>query len=310
MYYRYRSGNSSNVFLKFFVPGICVLLIGFALFHFRSRLMFWKFSIDQLSNEIDRKNESGLEGGVTLESLEALLEKSQQYIEKKPLAEEGYLSSSRVYRKLGELVSGVTFTSYVIGSGNVEFSEQSQQYFQKAIVALKKGVALEEENIYSDANLVLLSILYYYTGYYDDHVVDELILSMVSPETLSDVELRRFYGFILVRMGEVEKGVLFLKEHGDISTFAERLFLASVYNKAGQYTDAINSYKVLMCEDEFANYEYVIRYNLGLIYYKQTLYSEALRQFEYLMDDFSSEVQLCKVVAELNEIIGDAGIGN
>ena len=166
-------------------------------------------------------------------------------------------------------------------------------------------MALDERLIVADNILVLASKLDFYTGYSEMETVFSYITLVLDPASLSDVEDRRFYGLMLILRGDVDNGVAFLKNNGQIESFSDRLFFSGALKKAGQYTDAIVEYKKLLSGKPSKEHEVYILYNLGEIYYEQSLYNEALEELLRLQLVKPDDSKTRRLIGQIYLKLGD-----
>ncbi|MBN2434332.1 MAG: tetratricopeptide repeat protein [Spirochaetes bacterium] len=277
MYYRYKKNKGPGVLFKVL---FAVIFFG-VLFYFANRyqeyLFFWRYTVNQISSGI---NSASLveDEQRRIEILRESYKKSLDYAEANPLSREAFFTLANAAASLAEAESSVKFSSYILNDNGSVFDRESRDLLLESMKALKKGIALDERQVVADSILVLASKLDFYTGYSEMEKIFSYIALVSDPASLSDVEDRRFYGLMLVLKGDVDAGVAFLRNHGQIASFSDRLFFSGALKKAGQYTDAIVEYKELLSEQPSKEHEVYILYNLGEIYYEQSLYNEALEE--------------------------------
>ena len=105
-----------------------------------------------------------------------------------------------------------------------------------------------------------------------------------SPKTLPRLDDRRFFGLMTILNGDPDSGVQFLIDNGEIQRDEEgKLFLASAYALAKQYTNAIMEYRSLVDSARSPEVVHTAQVGLGKVYFHQSLFREAQAQFEGLL---------------------------
>ncbi len=304
MYYRYKSKEKNNSFIKIFLGGLILAGILFGLYSQRERLMFWKMSERKIASML--QSDSPVESPeVKTERLRTLEKNALKNCEKNPYNAAAQYMYAAILFGLGESLSELDFSRYCISSGERIYSEQSIAMFYDAIRHIRKGMSVEESRVVPDDVLIKLAYMYYITGYYSEDEIVELTDNIASPNLLADVHGRRFFAFMRIKSGDIANGIDFLQQYGGISSFQDRFFLASMYAAAGQYTDAINLYVELQREAPDKGARQKIARSLGDLYFRQMLYSEALAQYLSLLQDTPGDPGLTKSIGLSYEAMGD-----
>ncbi|MDA3899285.1 MAG: tetratricopeptide repeat protein [Spirochaetes bacterium] len=304
MYYRYKKNKGSGTLIKLFLLVFFIVGGVYLANRYNEYLFFWKYTINQISGEVIR-SASIEDQKKQVDILSKALGKSSAYVEDNPLSKEAFFVHAQTLTRLAEAEADVDFTSYVLSGDVNPFSARSKSLLFDALKALKKGIALDERQVIPDALLVLAAKLLFYTGYASQEAIYYYIEGVALPASLAGVEDRRFYGLMLILKGDVDAGVSYLKERGRVVSFEDKLFLSSAYKRAGQYTDAIVSYKELLADQKSSKYEAFIRYNLGEIYFEQSLFNEALEELLKLQLLTPDDKKVHRLIGEVYVKLGD-----
>ncbi len=304
MYYRYKTKNNSSAILKYGFLALLIAVLAGIVIHNRQELMFWKYSFNRLDATLEEfeANESFMADSREAEHITA---KVHGYAEDNPYSEDACYLAARLHTLLGERLSNLSVTRYIISPDTVFILDETTTHFFTALKNIKKGFAIRENGAREDSQILLLAKLYLYTGYYDRNVMFDLMRDVSRPEELSDVEERRLYGFLTVLGGDTAYGLDFIRNHGSITSIEDRLFLAGVYKLSEQYTDAILAYKDILSSELTAEYEMTARMALGEIYYTQALYNEALEQFSQLLISNKGNKEAKQYMVRIYDKLGD-----
>ncbi|HEY1407022.1 MAG TPA: tetratricopeptide repeat protein [Spirochaetota bacterium] len=289
MYYRYKSKKSSGRPVKILVLICFLAAFVFLVYHFRGYLQFWRYSYNRIVEQIDHAGSVSDPKGRTA-ALNKVLAITDEYIADNPNSCEPYYLQARVYFNRGVALGGGDLISFIIDNKRDVLPSAARSDFEKTIQQINKGLCFDSHSVPDDEVLLLLAKSYFYINYYGSQTIQELLSSVRNPRLLKNGDDRKFFGLMKIVGGNGEEGVQFLVEAGDIHRDdTGKLFLASAYTLAKQYTNAIIEYKSIL---ENVHDPVVLdkaKLGLGRVYFTQSLFREAMAQFsDVLKDDPSS----------------------
>lgn len=302
MYYRYKSRKRAQRNYETVLIVFAVIAVVFGLVYFRNYLYFWKYNYNRLSKTV-----TVAERAVDRTQRDQLLQKASatcdDYRNDNPMQSDGYFVSARVQYLLGELASGGSLSGMVI---NENAGEGSKAHFLQAIRYIRKGMSLDTRNVPDDVTCVILAQSCFLTDFCSRAEIMATLAKIRSPKTLPRLDDRRFFGLMTVLNGDPEAGVQFLIENGEIQKDEDgKLFLASAYALAKQYTNAIMEYRALV---ESARSPDVIKKSqvgLGKVYFRQSLFKESLEQFEGIVKNSPDDAEAKLWSARCYQSLGD-----
>ena len=284
MYYRYKSKKRTQKTWETVLLVVAIVAVVSTLVYFRSYLYFWKFTYNRLSQKVQAAEMvvDQAERGKALEKAGAAC---ADYRAEHPFQSDAYFLSARVQYLLGELQSGGSLSNAVIAD-----SDLSNDHFLQSIRYIRKGMSLDAKSRPDDLTCVILAKSCFFSNFSSRAEIGNILAMVRNPKSLPRLDDRRFYGLVQVLNGEPEAGVQFLIENGEIQKDEDgKMFLASAYALAKQYTNAIMEYRALV---EGARSPEIIRraqIGLGKVYFRQSLFKESLAQFEEILKNSPSD---------------------
>jgi tetratricopeptide (TPR) repeat protein len=301
MYYRYKSKRRTQRNYETILIFLAVAAIVVSLVYFRNHLYFWKFSYNRLTRAVTTAEQAS-----DHKEREALLAKAlascDNYRNQNPLQRDGYYVSARVHYLIGELESGGSLSRSVID----EREGGANPHFLQAIRFVRKGMSLDPKARPDDVTGVILAQSCFMTDFNSREEIAKILSMIRSPKTLPRLDDRRFYGLMTILNGDPESGVQFLIDNGDIQKDEEgKLFLASAYALAKQYTNAIMEYRSLVDSARSSSVVRTSQIGLGKVYFRQSLFKEAQVQFEGLLKATPDDAESKLWVARCYQASGD-----
>ena len=275
MYYRYKSKKRNNKIYKVILIVILVVSAGYLVYSFRSYLMFWKYNYSTLDKKIMALNAvRGEQNRIVM--LQNLRDVCDKYKEDNPLSPDAFFSSGKVHLMIGETKLAESFSEMVIHEKDNTVSSEAREEFLTAIKDIRKGMALingiDEEMTYFS-----LAKAGYYSDYYEQPYIYELIKMIRNTEKIRDVEDIRFYSLIYILNGNADYGVGFLKNHKTaVAGPKGALFMAAAEKLGNNFTNAILINKEIIKSSPGSAAGKIAHLNLGKIYYHKSLYNESL----------------------------------
>ena len=301
MYYRYKSKKRTQRHYETVLIVLGAAALVFALVYFRSYLYFWKFSYNRLSRTVTAAEET-VDPKMRDELLQKAMSACENYRGQNPLQADAYYISARVQYLMGESESGGSLSRSVIE----ERSGVTNDHFLNAIRFIRKGMSLESKKRPDDVTGIILAQSCFMTDFVSKEEISSILSQIRSPKTLPRLDDRRFYGLMSILNGDAEAGVQFLVDNGEIQKDEDgKLFLASAYALAKQYTNAIMEYRSLV--DSARSTEVIRRSQIGLgkVYFRQSLFREAQAQFDALLkaapDDAEAKLWIAKCYLSLGD---------
>ncbi len=287
MYYRYKAKNKRGKYFKFLFYFVLISFLIGTVYNYRQYLYFWKYSRNKLILNIDNtvKIRDKTKRKDELQELARVLD---QYKNDNMTSHEAFLLSGKIRFYLGETYLPGSFSEMFISeSGLKNLPAESRNEFTRAIRDIKKGESLNDAGELKPEFLFYLALSSYYNGFFGNDEIFSLIKN-IDPAAIKDSELVRFASVINILGGKVEYGLTLLSDKGGIHESDQgKLFLAVVQRLGKQYTNAIMNLKDLLNKTTDSGLLKIINYNLGLIYYNQSLFKESMEHFNncYKIDD-------------------------
>lgn len=276
MFYRYKTKRKKHKTLRFFFAAVFLAFAVYLGYRYGDYLAFWRYSDNKLLAEIDEAK-SIEDAEQRLSALTKAKDSVKNYREENPLNPNSYYYTADVYYSSGAALLPGTFSELLINDRLDGIKPSAFNEFQRAVRYMRKGTALAKKEKPDDKYAIIFAKSCFYTEFLDIKTVNELLTDIDKP---SDIENVRFCSMIKILAGDVDGGFELLEENGNISSGAEGiLFLAALQAKTGQYTNAIINYKKLLNSQTDDSVLKLVRMSLGRIYYKQSLYSEAMEEF-------------------------------
>jgi len=281
MYYRYKVHKKNKGGLRKLV--ILALIVAAAYFGYENRqyIFFWKYTSNKLQKKVENA-EMIADPEKKKDVLAAIASSLSAYQSESPTEVLPFLLSGRVYFSLGEHELGRTFTDLFIHERFRVTDGEARNCFLKSIIYLKKAGALLDTEKLDPVYAMLLARACFYTGF----IKESQILALIRHERderndyFKNPEDVRFYAVMLILNDRAEEGIKLLNHKGKVdSSPGGRMFLAAAENMAKQYTGAIRHYKDIVDTVSDTEILKLAHFNLGKIYYSQSLYRESLFHF-------------------------------
>ncbi len=273
MYTRYKPRKKEKKFVKYILYACVLGGLLYAGYTHRHVLMFWKYNISKLDRELLQIDQAA-NRQVRISMLKNLEKACDGYKSDNPFSSEAFFSSGRVKVLLGEAMMSATFNELFVTERLGEQGGDVRACFVEAIKDLKKAAVLDGGRI-DDRNLLLLAKAGFLAGYYPPMELAEMLSGVKNLDMLSPEE-RRLYATIQVLGGNESRGIDVLKNDSDA---AGSLFLATVYRMTKKNTEAILEYRKALEKAGDDETKMLIHFNLGKIYFSQSLAMEAAKEF-------------------------------
>ncbi len=303
MYFRYKSRKKDRTLVKILAV---LLVLGVAVFcgyRYREYLMFWKYSENRLSAELQQAVSCETSSDRTL-GLEELLKSASGNTAENPLDPAAWFFRGRVYREAAWQKMPGTFSEMVIKNLPLTAYADSRDCFISAVKDIKKGMALSGGKISPEMQMMLAESCFF-SGFTGKEKADELFAGLNPEDIRQDVSFVRFYSFISILSGRAGEGFAFLDRYGDVTSGTEgRLFLAGIRSAAGLYTDAVMVYRDLLSKEQDVSVKKLIHLRLGKIFAVQSLYPEALQEYAAVLELDPSCEEALLGTAEINAASG------
>ncbi len=278
MYIRYKSRKRDRKVFKILFLACAIFSAAYGVYHFRSVLFFWKYSISQLERDVMNVESVG-DIALRRKMLLGLQKACDEYKTDNLLSAEAYINAGRVRYLLGEAHMPGNFNRLIILDRVHDADAEASAHFITCIKDFKKAMALSGPDVQPEYTIMLAKASYI-TRYYSPSDIAEMLSVISNPGKLKDADDRRFYAMIQVlnnneKTGfEILNGLEGVNRKGD-----DALFLAVIYRNAKKYTNAIMEYRKVLETTADIDTKLLVHYNLGRIYYTQGLFLEALREF-------------------------------
>jgi tetratricopeptide (TPR) repeat protein len=177
-----------------------------------------------------------------------------------------------------------SFSELVINDRINQIEKEPRTEFIRAIRDFRKARALDEE-VLDQASLFMFATSAYLSGYYAPGEIYAMIEKRGDPGKGTDIEFVRFYSIIAILNGKEDHGLSFLSTHGMAGdSIRGLLFYATAERMAKKYTGAIMTYRKVLAMTADDRIRELVHFNLGRIYYQQSLFREALDQFSRALE--------------------------
>ena len=305
MYYSYKSKRKNKKIYKLLLLVLVISGIGYLGIKYQQYVFFWKYTYNKISSELSKA--SGIED---LEKKKVkLLEISKicdDYNLKNQASAETYLLAGKAHFLLGEIYLNKTFSEYIISNCADCVSRKARDEFLVVVRNIRKAIALYNSDEIDPEYILIIAEAYYYSDYYDVKNILALTDKIEKVEKLSNVDDIRFLSIIDILNKKEDYGLEILQKYGMVSdSVYGRFFLASAYNLAGKYTDAIMTFKNILDSSSDNSLLKLANINLGKIYFNRSLYRESLEYFTNAIKldegDNSSRIWIGKNYAALGE---------
>lgn len=283
MYDRYQS-RRKNTLLRRII--IMVILLGGAVFlvaRYHHQLAFWRYDQNRLFGRVEAALKIG-DAGKKREALGDLAETFMSYKEERPADPEAFVISGKVRYHLAMAMLPGSFSELVINDRVHDIEKEPRAEFIRAIKDFRKARALNGEAL-DETSLFMLATSAYLSGYSAPGEILAMIEKCRDFRKGTDVEQVRFYSIITIINGKEDYGLSFLSEHGMAGdSIRGLLFYATAERMAKKYTGAIMTYQKVLAMTPDDRIRELVHLNLGTIYYRQSLYREAIGQFSRALE--------------------------
>ncbi len=278
MYDRYQSRRKNTFLRRVIITAVLVAGGFFLVARYHHYLTFWRY--DQ--NKLYARVEAALKISDAVKKREALGELAEtfmRYKEERPADPEAFLVSGKVrYHHAMAMLPG-TFSELLINDRAADIEKEPKAEFIRAIRDFRKARALDEGAL-DETSLFMLATSAYLSGYYAPAEIFTMIEKRGDPGKGMDVEFVRFYSVINILNGKEDYGLAFLSRHGMAGdSIRGLLFYATAERMAKKYTGAIMTYRKVLAMTPDDRIRELVHFNLGRIYYQQSLFREAIEQF-------------------------------
>lgn len=279
----------------FRILGLLVLAgaVVFLFANFRQYIFFWRYTQNRIAREITE--------AMNIRSPEAR-EKLLQNIASNcgdldgdnQLSHEAFFLAGEANCLLGEAVMGRSFSEALIHDGlPVLVGDAARPHFIAAIRCINKGRALSGGM--EPRQALILAKAGFYAGYYGGDTLRSIIEEAGPASSLQSVDDARFRALMHILAGKNEEGFDILAGHGKTTdTLEGRLFQASLYAISKRFTNAIQSYQEIIQKTSDSAILKLVHFNLGKLYYNQSLYNESLAHFSSALaiDERDNELKI------------------
>jgi tetratricopeptide (TPR) repeat protein len=283
MYYRYKSRKRNRGITKILFIAMLAALVLYVPYHFRSYLLFWKYSVSKLEQKVlDAASQT--DSNERTRRLLELKDNSRQHKAENQLSADAFLTSGRVHFLLGEQYMPGSFSEIMMHDFSEGIDPRARKAFLTTIRDIRKGIELvsgEEKSVH----YLALAKAAYYTNFYPLPEIINVLSKVKNIESLPDREDIRFCAFMHIISGDADGGIELLnKSDKAISGIEGTMFLAASEMRAKRYTNAIIRYKQVLEKTAEPRMVKLARVSLGKIYFTQTLYLESQDQFSKALD--------------------------
>lgn len=297
MYYRYKTKKKDRRFLKLFFSAAVILAAVYVVFHYRSKVMFWRISHNRIVSQISQVATIS-DSADRVTKLKKLAEDMVVYKNENPDDSDSYIYSARVNYNLGIAISGKSFTDLYLDDAMQRISAEQRRCFIHSIRDMSKAIALLDGRDVEPQDMFLLGKSYFFAGYRKNGDIYNLLKRLAgTPEQLS-VEDIRFYSVLCLMEGAADEGLSLLEKKGGVEdTVQGRLFKAQLLKNSMKYTEAIIAFQNILKSTDDPYVQKLSYSSLGKIYYSQNLFKESLDQFSAALnfgDDVNNRIWIGK----------------
>lgn len=283
MYYRYKTKKKKGKFVKYFIYLLIIAGLVTAAYRNRQHLLFWKYTQNRLAESID----SGIAIKDTArrrEELKALVKVMEQYKNDNAVNPDAFFMSGKVEFNLAETYLPGGFSEIVISETPLSSIDKgAREGYIRAMKDIKKGEALLDGSEIKPDAAFQLAMASWYVQYNSGPELMEMVKN-VDIRGIAEPEFIRFFALLNILNGKSEQGLTLIMDNDRPGEGIDgRLFLAVAQRMARQYTHAIINFKDLLNKTSDSGRLKIINYNLGLIYFSQSLHKESLEHFENCM---------------------------
>ncbi len=297
MYYKYRTKNKSNRMLKVLLVLFFVSAVVFFAYKYRTQLMFWKSGFNKLTEivSVSERDTSAYEknGGI-----QSALQKAAKFREDDPMNPEAFIVSAKLSFIVSESLLPRKFGAMFVNSKKDTLSPEAASGFITAIKYFRKAEALGGKKALDDESRIMLAKASYYSDYYPANQIFLLVDSINEPLMIRYTDDIYFYAQTLVVNGAVQRGMDYLVKMNMKDSFS-KLVIAKSFAEGKQFTDAISAYKEVISETSDSEIKKTASVNLGLLYFSQSLYREAVDILEPFVLPQSEDADLKAVMEKL-----------
>ncbi len=298
MYYRYRSKRSKKIGFKliFFI----LIITGSCYWFYQNKdmLFFWKFNINKINNQINYTlSEQDLNNKI--KKLKNINELCEKYKADNPLEDEAYFISAKINFLIGENMLKKSFNN-LFEYNEINIEDPVRKLFIVAIKNTRKGISLQLKSKPDDDKILILSKSLFYTRYSKLDIIFKWLNKIRKPDLLQNEEDKKFYGFINILSGDYPHGIEYLKRNINLDQISGKIFIARIYSKSRQYTNAILEYKSLLEKTSNQDKLWLIHNGLGDVYLKQLLYKEALFHYAAALNLKKDDIKTKIIIAGIN----------
>ncbi len=289
-------------FLIIIIAGICYFGV-----KYQQYIFFWKYTYNKINQKLIEISKIDEIGKKKLK-LQEIAEICNDYNSRNPVSMDTFLLSGKIHYQLGEIYLNKTYSEFIISGCTGCVSPQASAEFLNAIKDIKKGAALSRSNEINREYLLILAKSCFYSNYYNDKEIYNMISGVKDIESVPDVEDIRFLSIINILNKKEEYANDLLTRYGMVAeSIKGRFFFASAHNLAGKYTDSIMDYKYILDNSSDSEIIKLANVNLGKIYFNQSLYNESLMHFTNALKmdngDYSLKIWIGKNYSALGERI-------
>ena len=305
MYYSYKSKRKNKKIYKILLLVLVISGVGYLGVKYQQYVFFWKYTYNKISSELNKVSKIEDINKKKIKLLE-ISKICDEYNSKNQTSAETYLLAGKIRFQLGEIYLNKTFSEYIISSCTDCVDRKAYTEFIAAVRNIRKAIALFNTDEIEPGYLLTIAKAYYYSNYYGIKEVAGLIDKIENVESLPAVDDIRFISIVNILNRKDDYGLEILMKYGMVSDSIDgHFFLASAYNLASKYTDAIMSYKNILDNSSDNNLLKLANINLGRIYFNRALYRESLAHFMSAVKldekDNSSKIWIGKNYAALGE---------
>ncbi|MDY6967393.1 MAG: hypothetical protein SVR08_01880 [Spirochaetota bacterium] len=275
MYSRYKVKKKNKKRYKGLLLFLILLGIIYFGFRYKKYLIFWEFTyneleknveyITSLSNKEAKKNE-----------LIKIIKSYQDYKSKNKIHAKAFILLGKIHFLLGETYLPRAFSELLTRDNITLIDKKARSEFLKAIRYLRKGIILSDEDK-NMQSLLLLAKAYFYIEYKNLKDIFSIINKIEGSISSKKKEDIKFFSIVYILNQKEESGLKLLQENTSASeTIEDMLFKATALRIAKRYTNSIIEYKKILEKTSVSDIIKLVNFNLGKIYFKQSLYKESL----------------------------------
>ena len=267
MYYRYKIKNKNSGFSKIIISIILIVAAVYSIYTYQDTLFIWRYAENKLQKKLSTiaaiKNKKQ-----KMKALNSFSKSVLDITKRKPTNVQAYYILGTIYFHKANANLPGSFSELVINDKSLNIPKKTRNQFIQAIKYFEKA---------QPTYIIKYSKSLYFTSYAS--IVEIFSYLQSIKKLFQKKEDIRFYALISIYNNKSKEGIAYLKKRSNTSHINDLLFLATLEKLAKQYTGAIEHYKTALSKTTEQKLKHLIHFNLGEIYFNQSLYQESLNSF-------------------------------